>query len=462
MKKTSELQNDIKELLLNAKNVILTGAPGTGKTYMAKDIAAKIITGDDTKTYSDIENNEELRKQICFVQFHPSYDYTDFVEGLRPNGTVRPDGQIVFERVDGVFKEFCKRAAKNYRISKLTPQQQRDSNSLKDDFRLFIASKMVDSKGNISPDIKMKTKSGKEFTLIGLDEYAEKVLFDSETNKTYNSFPFYRFEQLYEKREGKKVDNVKDVKDFFGYKVSSSQFSYLLSVYNDFVKYKKGRKENVGVGQTLNNGGIEDEKKFVFIIDEINRGEISKIFGELFYCIDPGYRGEKGRIKTQYQNLIEDGDEFKEGFYVSDNVYIIGTMNDIDRSVESMDFALRRRFAFREIKAEETQSMLDVILSGDKILVEAKERMGHINDQISKTDGLNESYHIGASYFGNLKRYKQDGDNAKRFEKLWNYNIEPLIKEYLRGIDDDSEKFKKIRAAYYSLQADSSESWDDI
>ena len=88
---------------------------------------------------------------------------------------------------------------------------------------------------------------------------------------------------------------------------------------------------------------------FVFIIDEINRGEVSKIFGELFYAIDPGYRGKKEKaVQTQYQNLIHDGEAFKDGFYVPENVYIIGTMNDIDRSVESIDFAFRRRFTWTD------------------------------------------------------------------------------------------------------------------
>ncbi len=85
----------------------------------------------------------------------------------------------------------------------------------------------------------------------------------------------------------------------------------------------------------------------MFIIDEINRGEISKIFGDLFFSIGPGYRGPSGRVMTQYQNLVKDDDDaFKDGFYIPENVFIIGTMNDIDRSVESMDFAFRRRFAF--------------------------------------------------------------------------------------------------------------------
>ena len=119
----------------------------------------------------------------------------------------------------------------------------------------------------------------------------------------------------------------------------------------------------------------------VFVIDEINRGEISKIFGELFFCIDPGYRGEVGKVKTQYCNLWKDSDCFggHKAFFIPENVYIIGTMNDIDRSVESMDFAMRRRFAFKEIQASETMEM---IRSNDNLrefypLIE--ERMKNLN-----------------------------------------------------------------------------------
>ena len=96
-------------------------------------------------------------------------------------------------------------------------------------------------------------------------------------------------------------------------------------------------------------------KKYIFIIDEINRGEISKIFGELFFAIDPGYRGRAGEISTQYANLHADPDE---KFYIPENVYIIGTMNDIDRSVDSFDFAMRRRFRFVELRADERLEML--------------------------------------------------------------------------------------------------------
>ena len=99
---------------------------------------------------------------------------------------------------------------------------------------------------------------------------------------------------------------------------------------------------------------------------------MSKIFGELFFSIDPGYRGKDGLIQTQYQNLINENNIFHNGFYVPENVYIIGTMNDIDRNVESMDFAFRRRFTFKEIKATDTQEQilagLDDSSSSSKLL----------------------------------------------------------------------------------------------
>lgn len=256
-------------------NLILTGAPGTGKTFLAKKIA------------------ETMDAEYKLVQFHPSYDYTDFVEGLRP---IEKDGNIGFERKNGVFKEFCKEA-------------------------------------------------------------------------------------------------------------------------------------------------ISTNKPFVFIIDEINRGEVSKIFGELFYSIDPGYRGKKGKVLTQYQNLIEDNDTFKDGFYVPENVYIIGTMNDIDRSVESMDFAFRRRFAFVEIKAEDTLSMLDE-LNDESLKEKAINRLKNLNNAISKIDGLSSAYHIGASYFLKLNNY---GGN---FEDLWNYHLDGLLKEYLRGMRDVEDKVEELKKAY--------------
>ena len=217
-------------------------------------------------------------------------------------------------------------------------------------------------------------------------------------------------------------------------------------------------------------------KNFVFIIDEINRGEVAKIFGELFYSVDPGYRvtsddldaiknGNKTvtTIKTQYANLETKGNEFDKAlkstdyghFFIPENVYIIGTMNDIDRSVESMDFAFRRRFSWIEVKAIDTVGMLDpkyddngeLIAGLEKVLAEeAKRRMENLNAAISKIDDLNDAYHIGASYFLKLNNY--DGSQEKRFESLWEYHIKGILQEYLRGNPNAQEELEKLKAAY--------------
>ncbi len=182
-------------------------------------------------------------------------------------------------------------------------------------------------------------------------------------------------------------------------------------------------------------------KNYVFIIDEINRGELSKIFGELFYNIDPGYRGTNGKINTQYQNLIKKDDPFYEGFYIPENVYIIGTMNDIDRSVESMDFAFRRRFTFKEITAKDTQESILSELD-DSIRDEAINRMDSLNDAIDEVEGLSSAYHIGGAYFLKLNCL----DNS--FENLWNYHLEGLLREYLRGMEDAEKVLEDLHDAY--------------
>ena len=183
----------------------------------------------------------------------------------------------------------------------------------------------------------------------------------------------------------------------------------------------------------------ERNKPFVFIIDEINRGEISKIFGELFFSIDPGYRGENGRVDTQYQNMVEEGDIFKNGFFVPENVYIIGTMNDIDRSVESMDFAMRRRFAWKEVTAEESfEAMKGKMTHAEEV----KKRMFALNKAIAETPGLNKSYQIGAAYFLKLEEY--DGN----FGKLWENHLKGLLFEYLRGSRDAEKQLEKLEKAY--------------
>ena len=153
-------------------------------------------------------------------------------------------------------------------------------------------------------------------------------------------------------------------------------------------------------------------------------------------------------VQTQYQNMVEEGDVFKKGFYVPDNVYIIGTMNDIDRSVESMDFAMRRRFAWKEVTAEESyDAMKGKMTDSEKV----RQRMLALNDEIAKTPGLNKSYQIGAAYFLKLDEYGGD------FDKLWEYHLKGLLYEYLRGNRDADEQLKKLENAYKGISESAGE-----
>ena len=374
-----KVYHPLSQTLLQSKNLILRGAPGTGKTYLAKEIAKELTDG-----------NEE---QIGFVQFHPSYDYTDFVEGLRPvsNG----DGAIEFRLQDGIFKDFCQKAKEAQLIG-----GQDNFDEAWDSYLEYI--NVTEEKEYITKTSYLSVNSRQNLSVnydSGVPGWSlpRKYVYELYKDKNYNKQEYY-------KSGGRTV--LETLRKRFGLK--------------DY----------------LSPTEIDTDKKFVFIIDEINRGEISKIFGELFFSVDPGYRGQKGSVSTQYANLHEND----EKFYIPENVYIIGTMNDIDRSVDTFDFAMRRRFRFVEVTAESQLGMLDDAL-GDKA-EEAKARLRNLNVAIENVQELNSHYHIGPSYFRNLKELDYD------YELLWSDYLKPLLEDYLRGSYEEDEILNTLKKAY--------------
>lgn len=437
---TDNLTDQLTDLLQHTHNLILHGAPGAGKTFLAKEIAKKM----------DCSQNE-----IDFVQFHPSYDYTDFVEGLRPKS--QNNGEIGFERKDGVFKEFCKRALQNLIDSKKSVEVLEKESSINDKVENFLEKARYEK-------IVYEITRGNKFFIV--DNSEKNIFIEIPANEKVKELVLPKNDLIELLNSDYEINSANEIRDFFNRKWGMQQDSYILTLY------KKIRAET----QTSSVQKIEkiQEKKYLFIIDEINRGELSKIFGELFYAVEPGYRvsyddlkkhqsGEKtiSTIRTQYANLETGGNTFDKAlrfsnpsdyghFFIPENVYMIGTMNDIDRSVDTMDFAFRRRFAFREIKASENLEMLSTL---GEIADKAKARLKKLNEEISKITELSSpsSYHIGGAYF--LKLNDFEGDSNERFQKLWNYHLEGLLKEYLRGTENAEENFAKLRSAYFGLDS---------
>lgn len=410
MEKELEAIEPYKKLLESNHNLIFTGAPGTGKTFLAKRIAAAMIEC----------KKEDLTKseQYAFVQFHPSYDYTDFVEGLKP----KADGDG-FERKDGIFKKFCERA-----LNSQNP----------DSFASLYNALLQDIKD--SDDFTVKMRNGSQSQPLTVNEN-DNIRWQGATGDSLaaNMVSKKRMYKLFQKYPSlQAAQAVTNITSAISNVIGGCNTSYYWAILIELLS----RKTELSI----------DNRKYVFVIDEINRGELSKIFGELFYSIEPGYRGKDGAVLTQYSNLVDAPNSFDLAlgtsecghFFIPENVYIIGTMNDIDRSVESMDFAMRRRFAWNEIDADDT---MDDILDNefkdktDIPLQDIKDHIIRLNERIGNFPGLGHEYQIGSAYF---LKYKQYGN----FEDLWNYHLRGVLYEYLRGNRDAKGDLQKLKNAY--------------
>tara|TARA_B100000780_G_scaffold266576_1_gene222910 strand:+ start:1614 stop:3392 length:1779 start_codon:yes stop_codon:yes gene_type:complete len=349
-----ELYENIAHPFSLKKQTVKYGAPGTGKTFTAKRQAEFLfnIWKDefDSNKIGDFQIND-VRET---VQFHPSYSYEDFIEGLRP---IPVNGVVELKLHNGVFKEFCRKAAKwEIDVSKLGDKI---------------------------------SKKWEDLTIDDLLPYKHELSGDHW-------------------------------KYIFDYKVTSKNASDAVPPY-------------------------------FFIIDEINRAELSRVFGELMYCFE--YRGIDGSIKTQYSNLnnnetgmIQRGSGYQ--FFIPHNVYLIGTMNTIDRSIESFDFALRRRFQWEEIMPD-TKFLQYNLLENSPKWRDLAENLESLNQSISNEPLLGRDYQIGHAYLMDLKYPKNLTVNQVR-EMIWKDSIHPLLQEYLRGTGKEQDLLDSFKEAFSS------------
>ncbi|EIQ1757553.1 AAA family ATPase, partial [Campylobacter coli] len=355
-------------------NQILYGPPGTGKTYHTIDKALEILGENlESRDEKKAKFDEYVKNgQIVFTTFHQSYGYEEFVEGIKPMMNNEANSQeLKYEIKDGIFKDICERALENednikdfnFHIDKLKETAKEDGNNPEKYFKLPNTKYSIQYRG------------GKTF----------RIKFD-DMSKNHKDYPV-------------SIENIIKL-----YKTSSINEIYNSAYVKAILNYLKT--------QGLKDYQEKDEKTnlpYIIIIDEINRGNVSKIFGELITLIEPSKRiGEKEELKVR---LPYSGDEFG----VPKNVYILGTMNTADRSITSLDTALRRRFEFVEMMPDvsklsdncegvDLQKLLEVINARIEYLLDREKTIGH-------------AFFIGV-------------ENLEDLKKVFQNKIIPLLQEY--------------------------------
>lgn len=396
-------KEEIIDILKQKKQIILQGAPGTGKTYSTAEIAVNLIDGqisDDRKEV--MERYKELIKknQIFFTTFHQSMDYEEFVEGYKP---VSNDENISYEIKDGIFKEACR-----YSIT-----AGNDKNNIEDIWNEF-QNKLneedikLDEKNNNIGKLTLKTKRGLDFYLTTDD----------------NGYVRY-------KPASQIGDNWRYIKAaLFG--LYFNKYKSALSYTEPLLNYLK---DNYNLSDIIEN----NKNPVVLIIDEINRGNIAKIFGELITLLEADKRKNADNeieVKLPYS---------KEIFSVPSNLYIIGTMNTTDRSIGYIDYALRRRFAFITIKADKEKIESFYNDKNSDCKNKALKLFDDIKNNIINNN-LNEEFEIddimiGHSYFM--------AENEEELKRKLEYEIKPLLLEYykdgiLKSNNDIKDSIKEL------------------
>jgi AAA domain (dynein-related subfamily) len=383
------------------KNQILFGPPGTGKTYNTVNKAIEIANPDFFK-----DNGQKISKerveikaefdrlmeegQIVFTTFHQSMCYEDFIEGIKPLKPLIDDSFVKYDIQPGIFKQICDKAKSNFENAKT---KNKDKVSFEDAFEKLKED--CESDTNIS--FQLKTE-GNAFTVIGFT--STSIQFRKASGGTNHTLSINTLKDLY-------------------YGLRTLNFNQGLGIYYPSILEKL---ESYSLSETR----YTETKAFVLIIDEINRGNVSQIFGELITLIEDDKRldcDEALEVTLPYS---------KESFGVPKNLYIIGTMNTADRSVEALDAALRRRFSFEEMppkfelirtdgKLKETHGILE---SEDFDDIDLSFLLERINERIEKL--LDKDHQIGHSYFMSV-------ESLNDLKLAFQNKIIPLLQEYFFG-----------------------------
>jgi hypothetical protein len=357
-------------------NTILYGPPGTGKTYNTILRAAQIIENRVIDSYDEALEifKANLHDKIEFITFHQNYSYEDFIQGLRPD--TENDNQLTFERKDGVFKEIADKALKNLTESE---KPQLSKRPFEEVFNQFI-NPLVE--GEIEEiEVKMKKVS---YFITAISN--KSIDFRKASGGTAHTLSIGTLKKMY------LAESVLEIQGLASY------YTPLLTELLKLGKDSSGKKERI------------KRKNYVIIIDEINRANISRVFGELITLIEPDKRSH-GAIPLEAR--LPSGDPF----IVPSNLFIIGTMNTADKSIALLDIALRRRFEFESMYPKyeiENQEIYDV------------EILEKINKQIIKSKG--HDFQIGHAYFM--------GDNKDLVQRM-NKKVIPLLLEYY--MNDEKE-----------------------
>ncbi|WKW45431.1 AAA family ATPase [Myroides sp. JBRI-B21084] len=366
-------------------NQILYGPPGTGKTFNTVLEAAKIVTGNETISYDEALQvfNESLNNQIEFITFHQNYSYEDFIQGLRPDTENGKD--LSFEKKDGVFKRIADRALKNL-------QAANNPKNAKKEFDIVFQELIQPlNDGDVDElEIKMK-KSSFYITEVG----EKSIEFRKNIGDSNHTLSINTLRKMYERGENDII------------------LGGLQPYYNPILELLlvKGKSEVTNFSR----------KNFVIIIDEINRANISRVFGELITLIEEDKRSH-GKIPMRVN--LPSGDSF----IVPSNLYIIGTMNTADKSISLLDIALRRRFEFvpmypnTQIEGVNSPSVLETI-----------------NAEIIKRKGYD--FTIGHAYFM---------CDSYSLEKTINNKVIPLLLEYF--MNDEKEVTTILKAAEIEVE----------